>query len=75
MAGGWLLIAERNGEPDLEERVQRQGTAYRRARQLYAAGYTLLAIQFSIDEPPVPVATYRFDGIRFVRIPKRLIQM
>ena len=75
LAGGWLLLAEREGEPVLEERVHRQGTAYRRARHLYAAGYTLHAIQYSIDEPPTPIAAYRFDGIRFVRIPKRSIRI
>jgi hypothetical protein len=65
----WLLRAER-GDIPIEERVHRQGTAYRRARQLYAAGYDVTAVQFSAGEPPEPIAVDRFDGIRFVRIPK-----
>jgi hypothetical protein len=66
---GWLLQAERQGE-QIEERYHRQGTAYRRARQLYAAGYAISATQYSVDEPPQPIAVYEFDGIRFVRVAK-----
>jgi hypothetical protein len=70
MAGGWLLQAQRDGEPPVEERYHRQGTAYRRARQLYAAGYAITAAQFGTDESGVPLAVFRFDGIRFRRIPR-----
>lgn len=66
----WTLQAERQGITPVHERYRRQGTAYRRARQLYAAGYRVVAIQYSIDDPPEPLAVYRFDGIRFVRIPR-----
>jgi hypothetical protein len=66
----WSLRAERDGQPAIDERYERQGTAYRRARQLFAAGYSVSAVQFSVEEPPVPVGVYLFDGIRFVRIPK-----
>lgn len=66
----FVLRAQRGSEAPLEERYERQGTAYRRARQLYAAGYRITAVQYSVDEPPQPIAVYRFDGIRFVRIPK-----
>lgn len=66
----WSLRADREGGPPIEERYNRQGTAYRRARQLYAAGYAITAVQFSVDEPPQPVGVYRFDGIRFVKIPR-----
>jgi hypothetical protein len=69
MAGGWELRATRSRVPDVEEHYHRQGTAYRRARQLYAPGYEITAVQYSIDDPPVPLAVYRFDGIRFVPIP------
>jgi hypothetical protein len=65
----WSLQAERNGEAPIAERYRRQGTAYRRARPLYAAGYSVTAVQFSVEEPPVALAAYRFDGIRFVRVP------
>jgi len=67
-----LLHAQRGEEAPIEERYERQGTAYRRARQLYAAGYAITAVQYSVDEPPQPLAVYCFDGIRFVRVPKRL---
>lgn len=70
MAGSWELRAVRDGEPVVDERYHRQGTAYRRARQLYAAGYAITAVQFSASEPPKALAVYRFDGIRFVRVPK-----
>lgn len=66
----WLLEAVRDSEPALTERIDRQGTAWRRARRLYAAGFTVTATQFSVDYPPVPLGAYRFDGIRFVRIPE-----
>jgi hypothetical protein len=66
----WLVRAERGEDPVIEERVHRQGTAYRRARQLYMAGYAITAIQFSAGEPEEPLGVYRFDGIRFVRIPR-----
>ncbi|HEX8918421.1 MAG TPA: hypothetical protein VF898_07955 [Chloroflexota bacterium] len=66
----WLLRAERAQDPVIEERVHRQGTAYRRARQLYMAGYGITAIQFSATEPQEPLAMYQFDGIRFVKIPR-----
>lgn len=71
MAGGWELQATRPNTPAVEERYHRQGTAYRRARQLYAAGYEITAVQYSVDNPPVPLAVYRFDGIRFVPIPRK----
>jgi hypothetical protein len=66
----WHLQAERGNELPLNEEVERQGTAWRRARRLYAAGYTVTAVQFSVGADPRPLAVYRFDGIRFVRIPK-----
>jgi hypothetical protein len=66
----WSLQAIREGSSPIAERYRRQGTAYRRARQLYAAGYEITAVQYSIEEPPEPLAVYRFDGIRFVRIPR-----
>lgn len=66
----WSLQARRGGEPPLNEEVERSGTAWRRARRLYAAGYAITAVQYSADEPPEPLSVYRFDGIRFVRIPK-----
>lgn len=66
----WTLQAQRADERLTEERYRRQGTAYRRARQLYAAGYDITAVQFSVEEPPVPLGVYRFDGIRFVPVPK-----
>jgi hypothetical protein len=62
----WTLRAERDGDVR-EERVDRQGTAYRRARRLYAAGYQVSAVQFTVDGEPDSV--YRFDGIRFVPVP------
>lgn len=68
----WSLQAERPGETPIAERHRRQGTAYRRARQLYAAGYSITAVQFSVEEPPVALAVYRFDGIRFIRVPGAL---
>jgi len=64
----WLLRAERDGATPVEERYERQGTAYRRARQLYAAGYAPTAVQFRVDGEVE--AVFIFDGIRFVRIPK-----
>lgn len=64
----WSLRAER-GEEILEEQIHRQGTAYRWARRLHASGYSITAVQLSIDEPPQPLGVYQFDGIRFVRIP------
>ena len=70
MAGSWELHGSRDTEPPVEERYHRQGTAYRRARQLYAAGYAVTAVQFSAADPPEPLAVYRFDGIRFVKVPK-----
>lgn len=66
----WLLRAERNGAPPIEERVERQGTAWRSARRLFAAGYDITGVQYSVEDPPQPLAVYRFDGIRFVKIPK-----
>jgi hypothetical protein len=66
----WSLQGSRGAAPLVQERYSKQGTAYRRARQLYAAGFEVTAIQYSIDEPPQPIAVYRFDGIRFVRLPK-----
>jgi hypothetical protein len=66
----WILQAEREGAPTVEERYSRQGTAYRRARQLYAAGYAVFAMQFSAGDAPEPLAAYRFDGIRFERVPR-----
>jgi hypothetical protein len=66
----WSLHATRDDSPEIDERYERQGTAYRRARLLYAAGYQVTAVQFSVDDPPHPLAVYRFDGIRFVRVPK-----
>ena len=66
----WTLQATREGSPGIDERYARQGTAYRRARLLYAAGYEITAVQFSVEEPPQPLAVYRFDGIRFVRVPR-----
>ncbi|HLJ66965.1 MAG TPA: hypothetical protein VKX16_06360 [Chloroflexota bacterium] len=62
--------ARRGDDAPLEERFRRQGSAYRRARLLYAAGFEIMAVQFSLDEPPQPLGVYRFDGIRFVRIPR-----
>jgi hypothetical protein len=66
----WSLCAVRGDEPPIAERVRRQGTAYRRARTLYAASYAITAVQYTAGEAPDPVAVYRFDGIRFARIPK-----
>jgi hypothetical protein len=66
----WLIRAERNGDPPIEEHVERQGTAWRSARRLFAAGYEITGIQYSIDDPPQPLGVYRFDGIRFVKLPK-----
>jgi hypothetical protein len=66
----WSLRAVRDDEPPIEERVHRQGTAWRRARTLYAAGYSVTAVQYTAGENPDPIAVFRFDGIRFVRIPK-----
>ena len=66
----WSLRAARGHEAPLEEVVERQGTAYRRARQLYAAGYAVTAVQLSGEEVPAPLGVYRFDGIRFVKIPE-----
>jgi hypothetical protein len=66
----WSLRAERGSDPVIEERYERQGTAYRRARQLYMAGYRITAVQYSVEEPPQPVAVFTFDGIRFKRIPR-----
>lgn len=65
----WKLQAIRNDEPPIEEEYERQGTAYRRARLLYAAGYAITAVQYSVEDPPQPVHVFSFDGIRFVRIP------
>ncbi len=62
----WLLRAERQGSAPVEEQYERQGTAYRRARQLYAAGYAPTAVQYRVDGEVEAVFT--FDGIRFVRI-------
>ena len=67
----WVLHASRPGDSPFTEEVERQGTAWRRARRLYAAGFSITATQFSVDSPPVPVASFRFDGIRFVRLPKQ----
>jgi hypothetical protein len=66
----WILEAVRRNDEPVIERIDRQGTAWRRARSLYAAGFAVTATQFSIEVPPQPLATYRFDGIRFV--PSRL---
>jgi hypothetical protein len=66
----WLLEAKRGESRPVIEQIERQGTAWRRARRLYAAGFTVMATQFSIDDPPEPLTTYRFDGIRFVALPK-----
>ena len=65
----WTMQAVR-GDDHIQEGFRRQGAAYRRARQLYAAGYEITAIQYTIDEPPEVIAVYRFDGIRFIRIPR-----
>jgi hypothetical protein len=62
----WVLEAMRGNDAPFTEQIDRQGTAWRRARSLYAAGFTVTATQFSIETPPQPLATYRFDGIRFV---------
>lgn len=62
----WVLQAVRGNAVPLTEHMDRQGTAWRRARSLYAAGFAVTATQFSIDDPPQPLASYRFDGIRFV---------
>lgn len=64
----WLLRAEREGTAPIEEQFKRQGTAYRRARQLYAAGYAPTAVQYRVDGEVEAVFT--FDGIRFVRVPR-----
>jgi hypothetical protein len=64
----WLLRAEREGSAPIEEQYGRQGTAYRRARQLYAAGYAPTAVQYRVDGEVEAVFT--FDGIRFVRVPR-----
>ncbi len=53
----------------IREEFRRQGSAYRRARQLYAAGYAITALQYSVEDPPQLMAAYSFDGIRFVRTP------
>jgi len=55
------------------EWVERQGTAWRRARQLYAAGYTILVVQYSIDDPPEPLAVSGFDGVRWKKLPASAI--
>jgi len=68
----WSLRAERTGGRPIEERYERQGTAYRRARQLYMAGYGITAIQYSVEEPPQLVGVFTFDGIRFKRVQKGL---
>ena len=68
----WSLQALRGDEPPIEERYSRQGSAYRRARLLYAAGYSITAVQYSVDDPPEPLAVYTFDGIRFVRVRRGL---
>jgi hypothetical protein len=62
----WRLRAERPGSIPIEEEYGRQGTAYRRARQLYAAGYTPTAVQYRVDGEVEAVFT--FDGIRFVPV-------
>lgn len=70
----WELRAVREGSVPIEEQYARQGTAYRRARLLHAAGYEVTAVQFSVEDPPVPLFAFRFDGIRFVkasRFPRR----
>jgi hypothetical protein len=64
----WAIRAERDGSPVIEERVERQGTAWRSARRLFAAGYSVHGVQYSVDVPPQPLAMYRFDGIRFVKL-------
>jgi hypothetical protein len=64
----WMLEAVRGSDVPLTEETNRQGTAWRRARSLFAAGFTVTATQFSVDDPPQPLATYRFDGIRFVPV-------
>lgn len=64
----WTMQARRKGAPSIDERCERQGTAYRRARLLYAAGYEITAVQYSVEESPQPLGVYRFDGIRFQRI-------
>lgn len=66
----WLLRAERGDDEPIEERVHRQGTAYRRARRLFAAGYSITAVQFAADGSVDPVDVFVFDGIRFVRVPR-----
>ena len=68
----WSLRAERTGTSAVEERYERQGTAYRRARQLYMAGYRITAVQYSVDEPPRVAGVFTFDGIRFKRVRKGL---
>lgn len=65
----WSLQATKPDIATIAEEYRRQGTAYRRARQLYAAGYEVTAVQMSVDDPPELLDAYRFDGIRFVRIP------
>jgi hypothetical protein len=58
----WLLEAKRGeGHPVIEE-IERQGTAWRRARRLYAAGFSVVATQFSIDDPPVPPTASTASG-------------
>jgi hypothetical protein len=64
----WRLRAERDGTTPVEEEYERQGTAYRRARQLYAVGYAPTAVQYRVDGQIEAVFT--FDGIRFVRVPR-----
>jgi hypothetical protein len=64
----WVIRAERAASAPIEEHVERQGTAWRSARRLFAAGYAITAVQYSVDDPPQPLAMYRFDGIRFVRL-------
>jgi hypothetical protein len=66
----WLLQAVRGDDTPVTEQIERQGTAWRRARRLYAAGFSVTATQFSVSDPPEPLTTYRFDGIRFVPAPK-----
>lgn len=68
----WVLEIVRGDEAPFIEEIHRQGTAWRRARRLYAAGFTVTATQFSIEDPPQPLATYRFDGLRFVRTRSQL---
>jgi hypothetical protein len=66
----WVIKAERDGSSPVEQRVERQGTAWRQARRLFAAGYDVTGVQYSAEPTPVPLAVYRFDGIRFIRLRK-----